>query len=134
MFEYWLVGWLVYSSCFHLEHRVSVKCFVSVQFLNLRHSVGLLGRVISPSQGRYLTQTQNEHKQTSMLRVGFEPTISAFERAKTVYALDSATTVIGCTSAPVRSDFEVRSLLQRPITELLAFRRLPLCIKHLHRI
>jgi hypothetical protein len=39
----------------------SVKRFVSLQFLNLGHSVGLLGRGTSPSQGRYLTQTQNKH-------------------------------------------------------------------------
>jgi hypothetical protein len=57
----WLVA-LVHSCCSHLEHRASVKRFVSLQFLNLRHSVGLLGRVISPSQGRYLTQTQNKHR------------------------------------------------------------------------
>jgi hypothetical protein len=50
--------------------------------------------VISPSQGRYLTQTQNKHKQTSMTRVGYEPMIQAFERAKTVHALDRAVTVI----------------------------------------
>jgi hypothetical protein len=30
-----------------------------------------------------------------MLRVGFEPTIPAFERAKTLHALDLAATVIG---------------------------------------
>jgi hypothetical protein len=90
-----LVGWLVYSCCSHLEHGASVKCFVSHQFLDLRHSVGLLGRVVSPSQGLYLTQTQNKHKQTSMPRVVFEPTIPAFERAKTVHALDRAATVIG---------------------------------------
>jgi hypothetical protein len=30
-----------------------------------------------------------------MPQVGFEPTISVFERAKTVHALDSAATVIG---------------------------------------
>jgi hypothetical protein len=30
-----------------------------------------------------------------MLRVGFEPTIPAFERAKTVHVLDRAATVIG---------------------------------------
>jgi hypothetical protein len=46
-----------YSCCSHLKHRASVKRFVSLQFLNLRQSVGLLGRGISPSQGRYLTQT-----------------------------------------------------------------------------
>jgi hypothetical protein len=40
-----------------LERRAFVTRFVSLQFLNLRQSVGLLGRVISPSQGRYLTQT-----------------------------------------------------------------------------
>jgi hypothetical protein len=45
-----------------LEHRASVKHFVSLQFLNLRHSVGLLGRVISPSQGYYLTPTQNKYR------------------------------------------------------------------------
>jgi hypothetical protein len=87
--------WLVYSCCSHLEHRTSVKRFVSLQFLNAKHSVGLLERVISPSQGRHLTQTQNRRKQTSMPRVRFEPTIPAFERAKTVHALDRAATVIG---------------------------------------
>jgi hypothetical protein len=30
-----------------------------------------------------------------MLRFAFEPTIPAFERAKTIHALDPATTVIG---------------------------------------
>jgi hypothetical protein len=30
-----------------------------------------------------------------MTRVGFEPTISPFERAKTIHALDPAVTVIG---------------------------------------
>jgi hypothetical protein len=51
-----LIGWLVYSCCFHLEHRTSVKCFFSLQLLSLRHAVGHLGRVIGLSQGRYLTQ------------------------------------------------------------------------------
>jgi hypothetical protein len=86
----WLFGWLVYSCCSDLEHRASVKRFVSLQFLNLRHLVGLLGRVISPSQGHYLAQTQNKHKQTTMPRVGFELTIPAFELAKTFHALDRA--------------------------------------------
>jgi hypothetical protein len=44
-----------------LEHKAYVKRFVSLQFLNLGHSVGLLGQVISPSQGCYLTQTLNKH-------------------------------------------------------------------------
>jgi hypothetical protein len=40
---------------------ISVKRFVSLQFLDLRQSVGLLGRGISPMQGLYLhrrTQTK----------------------------------------------------------------------------
>jgi hypothetical protein len=67
------------------------------QFLNLRQSVGLLGRGISPSQGRYLNteqHKQNEHTLISMPRVRFEPTIPVFERAKTVHALDRAAIVI----------------------------------------
>jgi hypothetical protein len=38
--------------------------------------------------------TQNKRMQTSMPRVGFEPTIPAFERAKKVHTLDRAATVI----------------------------------------
>jgi hypothetical protein len=95
----WLIQacgwWSVYSCCSYLEHRASVKRFVSLQFLNLRHPVGLLGRVISPSQGRYLTQTQNKYKQTSMSRLGVEPTFPALERAMTFHALDRGATVIG---------------------------------------
>jgi hypothetical protein len=64
----WLV---VYPCCSHLEHRESMKRFVSLQFLTLRHSVGLFGRVISPSEGRYLKQKQSKHKQTTMPWVGF---------------------------------------------------------------
>jgi hypothetical protein len=41
-----------------LEHRAYVKCFVSLQFLNPTQSVGLLGRGISPLQGRYLPQCE----------------------------------------------------------------------------
>jgi hypothetical protein len=83
-----------------LEHRASVKRFVPLQFLNLRQSVGLLGRVIRPSQGLYLyigqhKQNKRTHTQTSMPQVGFEPTIPASERAKTVHALDRSATVTG---------------------------------------
>jgi hypothetical protein len=48
----------LYSCCSHLEHSASVKRFVSLQFLNLRQSAGLLVWGISQSQGRYLTQTK----------------------------------------------------------------------------
>jgi hypothetical protein len=65
-------------------------------------TVGLLGRVISPSQGRYLLKGQHKHKinaythKTSMPCVGFEPTIQASEQANTLHALDRAATVTGC--------------------------------------
>jgi hypothetical protein len=62
-------------------------------FLIYAQSVGLLGRWISPSQGSYLHRTTQT--QTSMPRVGFEPTTPLFERAKTLHALDRAATVIG---------------------------------------
>jgi hypothetical protein len=80
-----------------------------LEYESYRQSVGLLGRVISPSQGLYLyteqhkhrplpihrtTQTQNKRTQTSMPRAGFEPTTPVFEWAKTAHALDRAATVI----------------------------------------
>jgi hypothetical protein len=48
-----------------------------------------------PRPTRRTTKTQNKRTQTSMPSVGFEPMIPAFERAKTVHALDRAATVIG---------------------------------------
>jgi hypothetical protein len=62
-------------------------------FLLYTQSVGLLGWGISPSQGRYLHTEQHKHRintQISILRVGFEPTIPVFERAKAVHILDRA--------------------------------------------
>jgi hypothetical protein len=59
---------------------------------------GLLGRGISRSQGRYqhrTIQTQNKRTQSSIPRVGFEPTAPVFEWAKMVNALDRTATVIG---------------------------------------
>jgi hypothetical protein len=61
--------------------------------LDLRQSAELLGRVISSSQSLFLyTNTEKRshtHKhQTFMSWVGFEPTILACERAKTVQGLD----------------------------------------------
>jgi hypothetical protein len=71
-----------------------------IQFRNhFSQTVGLLGRVISPSQGRYLNTGQHKHRinaytyQTYKPRVRFEPTIPASERAKTIHALDRAATV-----------------------------------------
>jgi hypothetical protein len=70
------------------------------QFLDLfKQSVGLFQWGISQPQGLYLHtgqhKTQNKSTQTSMPGMGLEPTIPVFEQAKTVHALDRATTVIG---------------------------------------
>jgi hypothetical protein len=51
--------------------------------------------VATPLPTHRTTQTQNKRTQTSIPWLGFEPTIPAFERAKTVHALDRAATVIG---------------------------------------
>jgi hypothetical protein len=51
--------------------------------------------VARPLSTHRTTQTQNKHIQTSMPRVGFEPTIPVFQRAKTVHALDRGAAVIG---------------------------------------
>jgi hypothetical protein len=70
-------------------------------FMFILQTVGLLGRVISPSQGLYLNTGQHKHRintythRTSMPSMGFEPTIPASERAKTVHALDRSATVTG---------------------------------------
>jgi hypothetical protein len=51
--------------------------------------------VARPLPTHRTTQTQNNSIQTSMTRVGFEPMIPVFERAKTVHASDCAAIVIG---------------------------------------
>jgi hypothetical protein len=77
----------------------SMKLSVSLQLLDLGQPVGLLGRVISPSQGLYLhtnTEKRTHNTNTTLMpRVGFEPMVPASERAKTVHALDRAATVTG---------------------------------------
>jgi hypothetical protein len=51
--------------------------------------------VARPLPTHRIAQTQNKRTQTYTPRVGFAPTILAFERAKTVHATDRAATVIG---------------------------------------
>jgi hypothetical protein len=69
--------------------------------LIILQTIGLLGRVISLSQGLYLNTGQHKHSintytyQTSMPCVGFEPTIPASERVKAVHALDCWVIVTG---------------------------------------
>jgi hypothetical protein len=76
--------------------KVLVEIGRFFSFLMYTQSARLLGRGISPSQGRYL-HTEHKHginAQTSMSPVGFEPMIPVLGRAITVHALDSAATVV----------------------------------------
>jgi hypothetical protein len=73
-----------------------------IQFRNhFSQTVGLLGRLIRPSQSHYLNTGQHKHRinaythQTSMPWVGFELTLPASKRAKTVHASDRTATVTG---------------------------------------
>jgi hypothetical protein len=94
-------------------------------FLIYKQSAGLLGRGISPSQGRYIhteQHKQNKRTQTSMPHVGFEPTIPVFERAKTVHALHRAATVIGSARGIITSNHFSACPL-RNITEFRASSR-----------
>jgi hypothetical protein len=91
----------------HLPHFAlslqSLWALVSIFFslMIILQTVGLLGRVISSSQGRYLNTGQHKHRintytyETSTPCVRFEPTIPAFKRVKTVDALDRSATVTG---------------------------------------
>jgi hypothetical protein len=51
--------------------------------------------VARPQPTHRTAQTQNMRTETSIPRVGFEPTTPAFERAKTIHVLDRAASVIG---------------------------------------
>jgi hypothetical protein len=66
-------------------------------FLIYLRAVGLLGRVISSSQGLYLN-TQHKHRKThihTIPKVGFEPAITASERSKTVHTSNRSATATG---------------------------------------
>jgi hypothetical protein len=83
----------IYLSIYLFIAFVDLGRFFS--FFIYTQSVGLLGRGISPPQGHYLhakkkIQTHNKRTQTSTPRVEFEPTIPAFQRAKTLHAVDRA--------------------------------------------
>jgi hypothetical protein len=72
------------------------------QFMIILQTVGLLERVISSSQGLYLNTEQHKYRintytyQTSMPCMGFEPTIPASERAKTIHWLSCETDLCLC--------------------------------------
>jgi hypothetical protein len=96
------------STLFHWLYSPPWALASAFSFMIILQTVGLLGRVISLSQGLYLNTGQHKHRintythQTSMPWVGFETTIPAFGRAKTVHALDRAATAIVHSKVNVR--------------------------------
>jgi hypothetical protein len=72
--------------------------------------------VSSPLPTHKTTQTQNKRTRTSLPWMAFEPTIPAFERSKTVRAIDRAATVIGLwsylTEAFTLSELQLRTPLR----------------------
>jgi hypothetical protein len=76
---------------FDLGHLLS---FLIIYTVGRTPSTGVQP-VARPLPTHRATQTQNKRTQTPVSWVGFEPTIPAFERAKTVHAVDLAGTVIG---------------------------------------
>jgi hypothetical protein len=62
-----------------LEYRSSVKRFVSLQFLNPKTDGMTLWAGDQPVARQLPTKTQNKRTQTSMPRMGLEPTIPVFE-------------------------------------------------------
>jgi hypothetical protein len=101
--------------------------------LDLRHSVGLLDRLCSSSQGLYVyTNTERRkhththtythihtHKHwTSIPSVEFDPTIPASERAKTLHSLDLSATVTGKRTYRFTKNTDCKSV----ITSMASFR------------
>jgi hypothetical protein len=71
-------------------HKASVKHFISLQFLYPK-TVGRTPWMGNDPVARLIhIQTQNKHRQTSMSWVGLEPKIPAFERPKTLHALETS--------------------------------------------
>jgi hypothetical protein len=83
--------------------RPSVCLSIAVQPMRTLAALYTVGRtawtgdqsVARPLPAHRTTQTRNKRTETSMPRVGLEPTIPVFKRANTVHALDRAATVIG---------------------------------------
>jgi hypothetical protein len=107
----WVIGFII-KLFFSLALQPPWALASAFSFMIILQTVGLLGRVISSSQGLYLNIAQHKHRintythQTSMSWVGFELTIPASERAKTVHALDRSATVTGIKHLPIINTYK----------------------------
>jgi hypothetical protein len=89
---------IIICCCFHFWSTGHPWNFVSLQFLNLGQSVGLLRGVISPSQGLYHTGQHKHWKTQKHINFHASSRIRIYGhgiRAKTVHALDRPATVTG---------------------------------------
>jgi hypothetical protein len=92
-----LLAWYAFGA--HMEilfyYGSTALCWAlaAFQFLNL--CTASRTPWTGPLSTHRTTQTQNKRRQISIPRMGFEPTIPAFQRAKTVHALDRAATEMG---------------------------------------
>jgi hypothetical protein len=97
-----VINWLVCSDvCLLFIHSSMALLTLLGPGRNPIHAVGGTPwtgdqPVARPIPTHRTTQTQNKRSQTSMSRVGFQPTTPAFERAKTVHAWDRTAPVTSC--------------------------------------
>jgi hypothetical protein len=96
------------SSCFSMPLQAHSEPRPLIQFRNhFLQAVGLLGRVISPSQGRYLNTGQHKDRinaythQTSMPWVGFELTIRASEDSSCLRPRDYCDLLLAAVNAAI---------------------------------
>jgi hypothetical protein len=92
--------YIFFFFCCHLGVHIwhSWNALFHFSFLIVGHSVGLLGLGIGPVARPVSTHTTVQahiKSRQTMPLLGFEPTIPAFEKAKTVHALDRAATANG---------------------------------------
>jgi hypothetical protein len=83
-------------------------------FMIILQTVGLLGRVISLSQGLYLNTGQHKHRINTYTYQTSVPCVSPSERAKTVHALDSLSTVTG----HINTTNAVSSICDAPFSDM----------------
>jgi hypothetical protein len=103
-----------------LYNPLDFGCFFSFWIL---HTIGRIpwtgDQPIARPLPTHKTQLQNKRTQTYIPRVGFEPTIPMFERAKSVHDLDEAATLMGTNFAWIifrydSRDYEAPCEAKRP--------------------
>jgi hypothetical protein len=88
------------KDCIHLFfNEFTVICWTLAAFFSfvILYTPGTGDQPVSrPTPTHRTTQRENKRKQTSIPRVGFEPTTPMCERVKTIHAYDRVAAVIDC--------------------------------------